>query len=135
MTEWDPAFLYWLGVFSVVTFFTTLAIVPWLLLRIPSDYFATRKRPALRSIIQNFSLIQLLLFVLKNVVGVFFVLLGFAMLILPGQGLLTIMLGIALMNFPGKFQLERWLISRGQTLAWINRFRHKRGREPLRLVN
>jgi len=131
MAEWDPVFLYWLGVFSLLTFFATLAIVPWVLLRIPSDYFAKRKRPALRNIIHNFSVVQLILFVAKNVIGVFFVLLGFAMLLLPGQGILMIMLGIALMNFPGKFRLERWLVSQGRTLELINRFRVKHGRIPL----
>ena len=37
-------------------------------------------------------------------------LVGVAMLALPGQGLLTMLVGIMLMNFPGKFRLEQALI-------------------------
>jgi Putative transmembrane protein (PGPGW) len=67
----------------------------------------------------------------KNLIGGVFVLAGIVMLVLPGQGVLTIMLGIALMNFPGKFQLERWIVSRGPTLWFINRLRRRRGRPAL----
>lgn len=131
MFELDPKFLYWSGIIAVLVFFITLAVVPWVLVRIPHDYFATRKRPALWKISHHPPAAQVAILILKNGIGALFFLLGMAMLLLPGPGVLMIMLGIALMNFPGKFQLERWVISRGPTLELINRFRVKRGRAPL----
>ena len=38
----------------------------------------------------------------KNLLGVFFVLIGIAMLVLPGQGILTIIAGMMLLDFPGR---------------------------------
>ena len=53
------------------------------------------------------------------------------MLVLPGQGLLTILIGLAVMQFPGKFELERWLVTRKGVLEGINWLRQRSGRLPL----
>lgn len=121
---------YWLVGFSVVTFVAGLVLVPWLVVRIPADYFAGRRRAAHYRIGPDTPLAWLLL-VIKNLLGGVLVLLGIAMLVLPGQGLLAIMLGIALMNFPGKYRLERWLISLGPTLKLINQLRCRQGQPAL----
>ena len=39
-------------------------------------------------------------FLIKNVLGVILVLMGLAMLVLPGQGVLTLLIGISLLDFP-----------------------------------
>ncbi len=67
----------------------------------------------------------------KNALGYLFVLMGIAMLVLPGQGILTIMIGVTLLDFPGKYRLERWLVSRRPVLRSINWLRRCAGREPL----
>jgi len=121
----------WIAGASLVTFVATLAIVPWVVVRIPTDYFAGRRRPEKYKISRHPPVARLLLLIVKNVIGGVFVLAGLVMLVLPGQGVLTIILGIALMNFPGKFQLERWIVSRGPTLWFINRLRRRRGRPAL----
>ena len=54
-----------------------------------------------------------------------------AMLVLPGQGILTIIIGIMFINFPGKYRLERWVVLRGPVLTIINRLRHRAGHAPL----
>jgi hypothetical protein len=46
----------------------------------------------------------------KNALGVLFYLSGLAMLILPGQGLLTIFIGLVLLDFPRKRVLVRRLL-------------------------
>lgn len=136
MLEWIQSYetlFYWVGGISLAAFAATLAIIPWLVLRIPEDYFAAERR---RVIHQNRHLppgVLLLLRILKNAAGAVFVTAGLVMLLTPGQGLLTIIAGLGLMNFPGKFRLQRWLISRGSTLKLINRFRVRRGRPPLTL--
>ncbi len=127
---YETAFL-WLAGISLVTFVVALALVPWLVVRIPADYFAARKRSGTYKIRQRSPVVWLLLIIVKNLLGGAFVLVGILLLVLPGQGVLMIMLGLALMNFPGKFQLERWLVSRGATLRLINHLRRKRGRPVL----
>jgi uncharacterized membrane protein YbaN (DUF454 family) len=69
--------------------------------------------------------------VVKNVVGYVFIVLGIAMLFLPGQGLLTFLLGIILIDFPGKYRFERWLILRKHVLRSINWLRRRSNCEPL----
>lgn len=136
MLEWIQNYetiFYLVGGISLAAFAVTLAIIPWLVLRIPEDYFAAERR---RVIHQNRHWppgLWLLLRILKNAAGAVFVAAGIVMLLTPGQGLLTIIVGLSLMNFPGKFRLERWLISRGSTLKIINRFRVRRGRPRLTL--
>lgn len=124
--------LGWLTLASGIVFIGTLVLMPWLIARIPADYFShgrrhkapwTGEHPALR----------LLLVAGKNLLGCLVVVAGVAMLVLPGQGLLTILLGGMLLDFPGKYRLERWAISRGPVLRTINRLRRRAGREPLEM--
>ena len=119
-----------LAAISLACFLLGLVLLPWLVVRIPEDYFAGRRRSRLYRIGPDTPLAWLLL-VIKNLIGGVLVLFGIAMLVLPGQGLLTIVLGIMLMNFPGKYRLERWLVSRGTTLKLINYFRRRRGKPAL----
>ncbi len=77
--------------------------------------------------------LQCLFVVCKNVFGLILVLAGLAMLILPGQGLLTIFVGLLLMNFPGKFSLERRIIRYTPIFRTINWIRQRQNIPPLRL--
>jgi hypothetical protein len=124
--------LTWLGVFSVVMFVGTILAVPWLAVRIPADYFrhphgllhlAETAHPALR----------ILAAILKNLLGVVFIVLGLAMLVLPGQGILTILLGLIFLDFPGKFALENRLIRIPHVHRSIDWIRKKAGAAPLDL--
>ncbi|MDY0164900.1 MAG: PGPGW domain-containing protein [Thermoguttaceae bacterium] len=133
IVEWtkaNEAILLWLAGTSTFVFVATLIAVPWLAARIPHDYFAHQKRrpapwanqhPALRGV----------LIAGKNLLGAVFVVVGLAMLVLPGQGLLTILAGIVLLDFPGKYRLEYWVVSRRPVLRSINWLRRRAGRPPL----
>ncbi len=122
--------MLWLAVGSVASFLGTLILVPLLVVRIPEDYFshARRRHPPWAN---RHPVIRGILLVLKNLLGVIFVLAGILMLVLPGQGLLTILIGIILLDFPGKFRLERWLISHQPILKSINWLRVRAKRRPL----
>jgi hypothetical protein len=63
-----------------------------------------------------------------------FVLAGFAMLFLPGQGLLTILIGVSLMDFPKKRVLEAKMVGQPTLLGVINSMRHKFGKPPLTMA-
>jgi hypothetical protein len=69
----------------------------------------------------------------KNLLGVVFILLGLAMLVLPGQGLLTLLIGVLLLNFPGKYRFERWLIQRPSIFRAVAWLRQRAGREQLEI--
>jgi Putative transmembrane protein (PGPGW) len=120
----QPGVFIALGVFSVVAFLATVIIVPTALARMPADYFvrpseAKRRHP--------------LAVVLKNVAGVVVVLLGIAMLVLPGQGILTVLLGLGLVDFPGRRRFELLVITRPPVLRAINALRRRAQRAPLEI--
>lgn len=128
----NESLLLILGVASVVLFLLSLALIIWIILRIPADYFSRPQRQSL--VPQNLHpSIRILLLLVKNAVGLIIVLLGIAMLVLPGQGLLAILIGVALVDFPRKYQLQRWLISRGPVLKSANWLRAKGNRKPLEM--
>ena len=122
--------LLWLAIGSVVSFVGTLILVPFLVIRIPDDYFSHSRRHH-APWAQHHRIVRGLLLFLKNIIGVIFVLAGILMLVLPGQGLLTIVIGIILLDFPGKFKLERWMISHRIILKSINWLRQRSKRKPL----
>lgn len=126
--------LWWLGGFSVVTFVGTLVAVPIMVIRIPFDYFSQPERQT--TLLFRYGLILgMSLLVLKNLLGAVLLLAGIAMLVLPGQGLLTIFVSLTLLNFPGKYRLERWVISQGMVFRSINWIRQRRGYRPLEAKN
>lgn len=131
--EWIPVdVLIGLTVASAIGFVGSLIAIPMILVRLPSDYFDTRTprhwmkdhHPALR----------LIGLVAKNAVGIVFLLAGFAMLFLPGQGVLTMLIGISLMDFPGKRALEARMVGQPTLLGVINSMRQKFGKPPLTLA-
>jgi|SRR6185295_216117 len=118
-----------LGILSVVFFIGSLIAIPILLVRLPVDYFDERLSGGwLRT---YHPAIRVSAHVLKNLLGVIFLLAGFAMLLLPGQGVLTILIGISLLDFPGKNRFQRRLLGRPVVLRTINSIRAKFGKPPL----
>jgi len=128
LSQWQPLLL-WASAFSLLALVLTLAAVPWVVSRLPSDYFSRQQRTTLRSG-ARMPIVALVLVVLKNALGVLLVLLGFIMLFTPGQGLLTLLTGLLLMNFPGKYRLERWLVLRPGVLRGLNWLRQRGGHQP-----
>ena len=114
---------------SVLAFVGTLIAVPWMVVRIPSDYFARRAgngRPPHRH-----PIVHVLVVIGKNLVGYAFIVLGILMLVLPGQGILTLLAGIVLVDFPGKHRALQWLVTRPKVLKSMNWIRERRGKGPL----
>ena len=120
-----------LGAFSIVCLLATLLIVPAILVRIPSDYFAHERRPP--GVWHSLHpALRLAYIVIKNTLGCVFLLTGIAMLVLPGQGLLTMLIGFLMIDGPGKYRLEKWVISRPYVLRAVNWLRDRYGRDALR---
>ncbi len=123
--------LGWLVTLSVVTFVGTLIAIPMIVVRIPEDYFRGRRRHR-PSWWEQHPAYRLASLIVKNVVGWLFIIIGIAMLLLPGQGIITMVVGLMLIDFPGKFLLERWLARRRLLMRAMNWMRSRAGRPPLR---
>jgi hypothetical protein len=116
-----------------VTFSISLAIVSFIMVKIPADYFK-EDRPRDMWAGQH-PAVRIIGVLAKNILGVLLVALGVIMSIpgVPGQGFLTILLGIMLLDFPGKRRLEYKLVSRPQVLKAINKLRLRFGKPSLEL--
>ena len=113
-----------LGVLTfLITIFISLAIVSFILVKLPSTYF--QESHARDFWVDRHPSIRWAGLIGKNTLGIVLVLLGILMSIpgVPGQGILTILLGVMLVDFPGKRRLEYKLVSRPRVLETINRLR------------
>lgn len=81
--------------------------MPFFIATIPDDYFKQTKRPSSSS--NTYSITRFMAKLFKNLLGLLLILSGIAMLILPGQGLLTLFIGILLIDYPGKYPIEKKL--------------------------
>lgn len=98
--------------------------------RMSPDYFA-RKSPTAGTWRSRHPALRLLIHVTKTVFGALFIVMGIAMLVLPGQGVLTILIGVSLLDFPGKKRLERSIVGRPSVFGAINSIRRRAGQPPL----
>lgn len=119
--------LSWLGGASLLMFAGSLIAVPLVVVRLPKDYLR-REHKLVREWPRCFSLPFM---VLKNAFGVLFFLSGLAMLILPGQGLLTLFIGMVMLDFPRKQILVRRILGYRRFLRVINRLRARFGKPEL----
>lgn len=108
--------------------FAAIAVV---MVKIPKNYFSSHYQ-------QDFMpdspwLVRWSAVILKNLFGVFLILLGLALSLpgVPGQGLLTILLGIIMLDIPGKRPLEARIIKRPNVLTAINKLRARFDKPPL----
>lgn len=133
MLEWIQSHeaLFWsLFAVSVVTFLATLLAVPVLLVRLPRDYFAhDRRREKPRN--RQHPAVRAVLIAARNLLGAVLAMMGLVMLLTPSQGLITLLVGLMLLDYPGKYQLERWIVSRPSVFGTVNWLRRRAGRDPL----
>ena len=131
LSEYQALFT-WMAVISAFTFVLSLLALPWLVARIPVDYFCHQKRhPA--PLKQTHPVLRIVILVGKNLFGWILLLGGIIMLFIPGQGLLTIAMGLLLMDYPGKFTLERKIASNPKILNGLNWLRGKANAPPLEI--
>jgi archaellum biogenesis protein FlaJ (TadC family) len=120
----------WIFVISLLSFIIGIASMPWLVARIPVNYFSHHNRHRTPQKAHH-PIVGLVLTGLKNLLGIVLVVIGIIMLFTPGQGLLSILFGLMIMNYPGKYRLECWIIKRPMIFNTINTMREKKGQPPL----
>jgi hypothetical protein len=74
--------------------------------------------------------VNLMINIMKIMVGLFLLICGLVMLVLPGQGLLTMLMGLSLMPFPGKNKLEQTIVARKSVRYSLNWIRKKANKKP-----
>ena len=98
--------------------------------RMSSDYFV-RDEDSIGNWHQRHPTLRWMGFLIKNFLGVILVLMGLAMLVLPGQGVLTLLIGISLLDFPGKRNLERKIVRTPTVHRAMDAIRRRSGQPPL----
>ena len=111
----------------MLMFVGSLIVVPLVVVRLPKDYLR-RENKLVRTWPRYLSLPFM---ILKNGLGVLFLLSGLAMLVLPGQGLLTLFIGLVLVDFPRKRNLILRILGNRRIFGMINRLRAKSGKAEL----
>ena len=135
LTNWlhsHQQLLQQLGTVSVIMFVVTLVVLPIVVAKLPEDYFAKERRePASRT--RRHPVFWAALSLLKNLLGLLLIVAGLAMLVLPGQGMVTILIGLALTNFPGKYELECRIACQPAVITTLNKIRELAGQPPFRM--
>ncbi|GMV24741.1 MAG: hypothetical protein AMXMBFR58_07720 [Phycisphaerae bacterium] len=133
MFDWireHDALVWTLVAASLVLAVGMVAVVPWVLGRIPADYFAHEHRPP--SVLSTtHPLGRWAGLIAKNVLGWMLVVTGLGMLVLPGPGLLVAFVGLILVDLPGKYRVEKWVVGMPRVARVINWLRARRGAPPL----
>jgi hypothetical protein len=118
-----------IALLSVFFWLGSLIVVPWVIIGLPPDYLSRKERLFPHNPKPTFWEYPLL--IVKNFFGFIFILAGLAMLVLPGQGLLTLALGLGLINFPGKHRAIQRILGQKRVLKSINRLRARAKKAPL----
>lgn len=108
------------GIVSITMFVGTLAAIPWLIRRLPADYFV--RPPPKHSLPKKIA---------RNVLGFALIAAGIAMLVLPGQGIITVLIGLSIVDLPVKHRILQWLLGRPKIQEGVQRLRSKAGKPPL----
>ncbi len=119
-----------LGLASALLLAASVLALPWVLSALPADWFV---RPADARRHGRHPLLRLALGAARNLLGLLLVLAGLAMLVLPGQGLLTLGLGLLLLDLPGKRKVELRLLRRPAVRRLVDGIRRRRGAPPFEL--
>ncbi|MDU9048723.1 MAG: PGPGW domain-containing protein [Candidatus Electrothrix sp. Rat3] len=119
-----------LGIISLFTFIGSLIILPWLILRMRADYFIRHHQEVIERH-KRHPVLAVLICLLRNSLGLCLLIAGIALLVLPGQGILTMVIGFSIMDFPGKHRLNDRIVANGKIQQSLNWIRRKGGKDDL----
>ena len=114
---------------AILSWIGAIVALPIIIIALPRSYLTRNEKPGNSK--PGYTLWHAPYLVFKNLFGAVFILVGLAMLVLPGQGLLTLVMGLALLNFPGKRRLIRRIVTQKRIFSAINRLRAKADKAPL----
>lgn len=109
-----------IGIASAAMFVGTIAAIPWFVSRLPADYFV--KPPPEHTLAKKIA---------RNVLGFALIAAGVAMLVLPGQGILTILIGLSIVDLKAKHSIMRRILRQPSIQNAMQKIRTSAGRPPL----
>jgi hypothetical protein len=116
--------------FVLASYALSLTLICLVVVWLPEDYLLDESR-WYKALKQRNPLLYWVIFLLKNLLGLVFLLLGVLMSVLPGPGALMFLVAFLLLDFPGKHKIMIWLLSKPSLLKTINRIRRWWGKPPL----
>jgi drug/metabolite transporter (DMT)-like permease len=125
-----PEIWGWIALASLCLVVIYAGILILAVIRMSPDYFSA-PAPAPGTLRQRYPVLRLIAKTLKTILGLALLTAGIAMLILPGQGLVTVAVAITFLEFPGKRRLLTAIVRRGGVMSTLNGIRRRAGKEPL----
>ena len=130
MEQWfSNETLRWVSIGSGICLLLGAIAVPLIVIKLPQNAFANLKGAGWLD--KQPVAVRIPLRLVKNILALALVVLGIAMLVLPGQGILAILLGVMLGDFPGKLGLQQWLLGRPKVMNSLNWLRRTFKKPPL----
>ena len=111
-------------------FVGSFVLIPILVARMRQDYFVAADADE-HTWLGRHRVTRAAARVAKNALGGGLLVAGIAMMVLPGQGIITVIVALSLLEFPGKRALELRLIRQSGVSSVINWIRARSGRPPL----
>jgi hypothetical protein len=132
MDQWiSKDTLLWVSTISGVALLVLAIVIPWLIVKMPEDYFSNPQR--YNWLGRKPATIRIPIRILKNVFAIALVILGAIMFLTPASGLFPILLGVALADVPGKSKLQRWILGKKTIRKSMNWLRRKFHRKPVQM--
>ena len=130
--ETHEELIIWVSTISFLTFIGTLISIPLIIIKLPSDYFIKDKNLAHR-FCEDRPLLRIILVGLKNIFGLIFLIMGFLMLFIPGQGMITMLIGFSMLDFINMRGPVYKVVKRPSVYKFINRIRENAGKKSIEL--
>ena len=121
----NRSLLVGISVVSIVLLTMTVVATPWLLSRLPANYFSQDPQKSYGT-----GPLRWLWHGVLNILGTLVVLLGIAMMFTPGPGLVVMLAGLSLIRLPIKHRLIRAIAARPGIFDMMNQLRARRQRPP-----
>jgi hypothetical protein len=132
MGEWvSKETLIWVSTFSGVGLVAAAIVIPWLIVRMPEDFFSHPQR--YNWLGRKPASVRIPIRILKNLLAIALVIVGIVLFLTPASGLFPILLGVVLADVPGKLKLQRWILCRKTVRKSMNWLRGKFQRRPVQM--
>jgi Na+/proline symporter len=121
-----PGLLAALSVVALSATALSVLVAPLILRRLPSDYFTRKSDRLTRRSVKAFAV-----GILRNFIAALLLLVGLALLSLPGPGVVTILLALGISDLPLRLRLFRWIMRQPRLRTSVDRLRIRAGQKPL----
>ncbi len=135
MGTFGPNFIFVTILLTTAAAIAYFIVISYIITQMDKRYFIRKKKPDDDAsenphLTSMNSSVTYVVKIAKIIVGVFLLVCGVVMLVLPGQGLITMLIGLSLIPFPGKNKIEQNLLSRRSVRSSLNWIRIKAHKDP-----